>query len=294
MKKLAIFFVVIGIAAGAIAMRDFGSLEKVLETSNPKQQPELIPAANSLAPPPASSVAQISAPLAAEHAIEPQKSSTVATTNLQDALMSAIRNGNVEDVKFVLAKGADVNAKDKYEAQYDGDEDGGDRTPLHYAIEYIKYGSTIMIAELLISKGADVNAVDATGSTPLHDILKTSAERAEVRKALEDIAASLIANGANVNAQHSMTGETPLHMAAYNGFEDTVALLLVKGADANARNHSGQTPLFGPLTTDVAEILIKHGADLTIKSKAGDTPLSFALTHNYSNLANSLRANGAK
>jgi hypothetical protein len=56
----------------------------------------------------------------------------------------AVGGGNVEIVKLLLGKGADVNAKEWYE----------DKTPLHYAVE----GGNVEIVKLLLDKGANVNA----------------------------------------------------------------------------------------------------------------------------------------
>ena len=65
----------------------------------------------------------------------------------------AARDGYKEIVELLIAKGADVNAKDN---------DGG-TTPLHHAASYGRNE----VVELLIAKGADVNAKDNYGGTPL-------------------------------------------------------------------------------------------------------------------------------
>ena len=70
------------------------------------------------------------------------------------SIYDAAWGGNIEAVKQHLDAGADVNAK--------FDDDG--ISPLHYAA----YRSHKEIAELLISKGADVNAKDENGDTPLN------------------------------------------------------------------------------------------------------------------------------
>jgi len=89
------------------------------------------------------------------------------------------------------------------------EEDGW--TPLHYAV----YEGYKEIAELLIAKGADVNAKEEDGWTPLHDA------------ATKEIAELLIDNGADVNAKDG-TGSTALDTA-----EEATANLL--------RKHGGKT-----------------------------------------------------
>lgn len=55
-------------------------------------------------------------------------------------------------------------------------------------------------------------------------------------------AESLIKNGADVNAKNEY-GETPLHLAASNEYDNMVEFLIKNGADINAKTERGNTPL---------------------------------------------------
>ena len=107
------------------------------------------------------------------------------------SIHDAARDGNIALVSRELSRGADVNAKDR---------DGA--TPLPWAA----WAGHKQVVELLIAKGADVNAkVDRHGMTPLH----YAASRGH-----KEIAELLIANGADVNAKTG-DGWTPLYSAAF-------------------------------------------------------------------------------
>jgi len=84
---------------------------------------------------------------------------------------------------------------------------------------------------LLVDAGADVNAANEMGHTPLHFAANADAVRA------------LVAAGADVNAR-SRDGSTPLHLAVEApGGVGAVEALLAAGAAVDAVNARGRTPL---------------------------------------------------
>jgi hypothetical protein len=103
-------------------------------------------------------------------------------------------------------------------------------TPLHKAIAP---GRTEELVELLIARGANVNARDKYGWTPLFNA--TDDRRLSQARIL-------ISHGADVNAKDSH-GNTPLHDGARWANAKAVELLLASGADVNAKNDEGETPL---------------------------------------------------
>ena len=173
------------------------------------------------------------------------------------------------------------------------------------------------IAELLIAKGANVNAKDVVGITPLDQaitfgspktadlIRKHGGKTGDWFKAGESIhiAASVghieavkqhLADGADVNADGRMS---PLHKAAWGSHKETAELLIASGADVNAKGWNGMTPLHSAAVyghTEVAELLISNGADVNAKHDDGLTPLDVAIGLEQPELADLLRKHGGK
>jgi ankyrin repeat protein len=71
-----------------------------------------------------------------------------------------------------------------------------------------------------------------------------------------------------------------LHYAAYGGHKEIAELLIAEGADVNAKDEDGVTPLheaaFGGYK-EIAELLIAKGADVNAKNNGGETPLDFSI-----------------
>jgi len=234
--------------------------------------------------------------------------------NADNSIHRAARAGHIEAVKKHLGDGTDVNAKNA---------DGW--TPLH---EAARWGQK-EIAELLIAKGADVNAKDEDGWTPLDWAItnirgahykqtetiallrKHGGKTSEWFKAEESIhiAAKIghleavrqhLAAGANVNAiDHE--GNTPLHHAVYNDQTEIIRLLIDKGAEVNgkrkAANHEkGVAPLHTATwrsTIETMELLIDNGADVNMKRADGAIALHYAVWFGLKEKAEFLLSKGS-
>ncbi len=179
--------------------------------------------------------------------------------------------GDAARVKGLIEAGADVNAKDS-----------NTWTPLHYAASR----GHLEVARVLITARADLNAKGDSRSfvqefdsgTPLH--LAVRGDHAELVGLLMD-------KGANPEVRDKY-GRTPLERAIVNGRLALVRLLIAKGANPNARakeDHFGSgTPLGIAINcgyVDIAETLIIGGADVNARDESGWTPLHVAVTGSY-------------
>ncbi|WP_264683264.1 MULTISPECIES: ankyrin repeat domain-containing protein [unclassified Wolbachia] len=111
------------------------------------------------------------------------------------------------------------------------DKDG--LTPLHVLIRDDREISQDML-NLLIEHGADVNVTDSKGQTLLHFAIKNGSSKALIKFLLESEARLDLAND---------EGYYPVHIAVNNGSIDILELLIKYGADVNAVDWKGRTPL---------------------------------------------------
>ena len=159
-----------------------------------------------------------------------------------------------EMTKLLIAKGANVNAKNKHGL-----------TPLHIT-------KSKDIAKILLAAGTKINikednARNGKGTALLHNAAKIG---------FKELVQQLIKDGANV-AIGDYDKKTPLHYAAT---KEVAALLML---NINARDESGNTPLHLAVQDnrlEVVSFLIANGAKLNVENKNGYTPLQLAFEYN--------------
>lgn len=155
-------------------------------------------------------------------------------------------------VQMMLEAGLDVNAKVD-ECPKNG---RSGCTPLFFAARR----SDAAVAELLISRGADVQAVSVKGETPLF-------------WASDAVAPLLLKVGLDVHATNAR-GETPLFHVLNRGQCRAASLLIEAGADVNVVNVDGETPMFAACEfADCIKLLLEAGAKADAVSAFGGTPL---------------------
>ena len=217
-----------------------------------------------------------------------------ADVNARDVLIGspllwAARSDSLELAEFLMTKGADVNARNF-----------NDETPLLWAVQV----GNLKLIESLIAKGADVNAKTNSGFTPLLSSLieDISVNNREVNL---DLAELLVAKGADINARTN-DGKTPLLLAITMtkslGFfldstikREIVQFLIDKGADVNARANDGKTPLIEAADFDfeIVQLLIDKGVDVNARANDGKTSLITAALVGNLNVSELLIAKGA-
>ena len=98
----------------------------------------------------------------------------------------------------------------------------------------------------------------------------------------DELVKLLIARGSDVNAQDNQ-GFSALHFAAQD-FRVTAAMAILQaGAQVDLRDKYGNAPLFVPCSThvgrgEIIKLLLEHGADRNAKNNSGKSPLDLANT----------------
>ena len=164
--------------------------------------------------------------------------------------------GNLKIVKYVVKKGADLNA-----------ETNSKWTPLHVAMQNNR---TKIVHFLLDQEGLDVDRKDKAGVLPLHI--------ATYKSRIDTVARLLKINAKVVNEQAN-SGWSPLDFAVHMGHVEMVKLLLQYRADVNKKNKRGRSPLHMAAAKgdqDMVMLLVENGANENAVEKAWRTPLMLA------------------
>ena len=84
---------------------------------------------------------------------------------------------------------------------------------------------------------------------------------------------SMVSTSPEIVTSSDESGFTALHFIAGEEHAEVAIFLIANGADVNAKNDEGITPLHLAAWPHMAELLVSQGADLNIRDKAGRTPL---------------------
>jgi hypothetical protein len=173
-------------------------------------------------------------------------------------LSRAIANDDIDGVRELIVKGANVNAKEDSYSKI---------TPLFIAVEH----GNIEMVRLLLDSGAKVNRRDESRRTPLMRI------DSDTTRELVDL---LVRHGAKVDLADE-DGDTALFYAAsaYEMKPEAVQSLIDSGASVNLKNKKGETPLMQAVSSgnlEVVRVLLLAGAEVNVKDNEGDTALDRA------------------
>ncbi|XP_049843452.1 ankyrin repeat domain-containing protein 17-like [Schistocerca gregaria] len=146
---------------------------------------------------------------------------SISAEERDDRLFRAADGGAVEEVRVLLAAGANVEAREG--------GCGWEGTPLHCAAQE----GHVEVARCLLDAGAVVDARDEDQRTPMH----FAAENGHTL-----VVQMLLEASADPNAT-DLTGRTPLLWAASRDHTDVAALLLAAGAERGSRTVNGRTAL---------------------------------------------------
>ena len=194
--------------------------------------------------------------------------------NCEDSLTEsplhlAVNRRNSKVTEMLLQYGLAVNQKCCRE----------ETTPLHVAAAVASGSESVHIPQLLLQHGADREAKNALGETPL-------ASAAETKGGNFSLVQLFLLEGSSADAKDKF-GKTPLMKAVRNavitGYTNIVEVLLEHGGSVNTTDQHGRSPLhFIPSCAgvEVCQLLLDYGPDVNLSDDNGETPLHVAASGN--------------
>jgi ankyrin repeat protein len=180
-------------------------------------------------------------------------------------LVWAAFNGHIEIVKSLIAKGVDVNARDR---------DGRGNSALICAI----WSVDVPMVRLLIRNGADANTGNSNWTPVMTAAWAMGSLRRQSKKNVLPILKLLLAKGAKVNAR-DRAGQTALSLAAAVGDVAALRVLLRAGAYIHIRDRKGNGALMGAVqhhNSETIKFLLEQGINANARNKEGKTVLAYA------------------
>lgn len=208
---------------------------------------------------------------------------SIEKIELNQEIIRESKAGNTDNVKFIIALGADPHARDQYlltplhlaaraghittlEFLLTVDSETellnqNNNTPLHSAA----YGNKSESIELLLKRGANIHALNKDGDTPLHSAAWKNCALAIT---------TLINHHADLEKINN-DGDSALHLASWNNnLEAIVALIIFGRVNINSKNNDGETPLHlatRKVHIESINLLVSMGADLHVKNELNQT-----------------------
>jgi ankyrin repeat protein len=183
-----------------------------------------------------------------------------------NALLSAAESGDLNEVRSLLEKGVDVNAK---------------LGSGHTALVLAAIEGHLDIVKALLRAGADPNVKMYSLHAGEFSALMSAMDRCN--KDWLQITDAMIAAGAEVNPKGGFS-RSPLMYAIERHDVVMIKALLTRDADANSKNELDFTPLMTATTSstpsiEVVKLLLAAGADANARSTDGQTALSLLDTY---------------
>lgn len=175
----------------------------------------------------------------------------------------AIKCDEMEILDILIANGADVNLKDK---------DG--IAPLHLASGL----KNVDAVRMLIDANAGVNDTDNWDFTPLHSAVLNCKDGKHDNTASKEIVKILVENGADSDAINIM-GHTPLIDAVCAGNYSAIQGFIEAGVYLETKDNDGRTALVYAISRGdekAIEMLIDAGCDVMVKDDEGKVALRYA------------------